>query len=251
MVNISTLRIFLGLKQLIIPREYYRAVKGFGFVTLPKVVPEYKDQAKIRIIKAACAVFQRKGVINTTMDDIAREVGVSKGAVYPYFPSKTQLLIGVMGHLRDELKLKIERVAELDDVPGGVGRVLDTYFQQVFDPAVWNLLAAEAASDPEVREALRGDQQEGTRVVRELLRRLEAAGRIPHQADPDETAEAIVMLVAGAFAMGYQRGDMEAARRTLVRTLGKLVGLTEPTVSQSVRSRVRPRKLTAPSKRPG
>ena len=215
---------------------------------MPKVVPEYKDQARIRIIKAACAVFRRKGLVNTTMDDIAREVGVSKGAVYPYFPSKTQLLVGVMGHLRGELMLKIERVADLDDVVEGVGRVLDAYFQEDFDPSVWSLLTAEASSDPEVREALRVDQQEGTRVVRELLRRLEAAGRIPHQADPDETAEAIVMLVGGAAAIGYQRGDMEAARRTLVRTLRKLVGLAEPTVSQSVRPRVRPRKLTAPSK---
>ena len=55
---------------------------------MPKVIPEYKEEAKAKIIKAARSVFSQKGYHDATMDDIATEVGVSKGALYSYFESK-------------------------------------------------------------------------------------------------------------------------------------------------------------------
>jgi AcrR family transcriptional regulator len=59
---------------------------------MPKVVPEYKDLAKKRIIDSAYKIFYKKGYHNSTMNDVAREVGVSKGSLYSYFKSKEELL---------------------------------------------------------------------------------------------------------------------------------------------------------------
>jgi hypothetical protein len=59
---------------------------------MPKVIPEYKDLAKKRIIDAACKIFYRKGYHSSTMNDVAKEVGVSKGSLYSYFKSKEELL---------------------------------------------------------------------------------------------------------------------------------------------------------------
>jgi AcrR family transcriptional regulator len=59
---------------------------------MPKVVPEYKDLAKKRIIDAAYKIFYKKGYNSSTMNDIAEEVGVSKGSLYSYFKSKEELL---------------------------------------------------------------------------------------------------------------------------------------------------------------
>ncbi len=59
---------------------------------MPKVVPEYKDLAKKRIINAAYKIFYKNGYHNTTMNDIAKEVGVSKGSLYSYFKNKEALL---------------------------------------------------------------------------------------------------------------------------------------------------------------
>src|SRR5690348_1511071 len=58
---------------------------------MPKVVPEYKEEAKSRILEAANKVFAEKGYHEATMDDIAKRLGVSKGAIYLYFPSKEDL----------------------------------------------------------------------------------------------------------------------------------------------------------------
>src|SRR5947209_12367380 len=55
---------------------------------MPKVVPEYKEEAKSRILEAANKVFAERGYHEATMDDIAKRLGVSKGAIYLYFSSK-------------------------------------------------------------------------------------------------------------------------------------------------------------------
>ncbi len=58
---------------------------------MPKVVPQYKEEAKSRILDAANKVFAEKGYHEATMDDIAKRLGVSKGAIYLYFSSKEDL----------------------------------------------------------------------------------------------------------------------------------------------------------------
>ena len=59
---------------------------------MPKVVPEYKEIAKQKIIQASIKIFTEKGLHKTTMDEIGEEIGVSKGTVYTYFKNKEELL---------------------------------------------------------------------------------------------------------------------------------------------------------------
>src|SRR6266566_4115284 len=58
---------------------------------MPKVVPEYKEEARSRILDAANRVFAERGYHEATMEDIAKRLGVSKGAIYLYFSSKEDL----------------------------------------------------------------------------------------------------------------------------------------------------------------
>lgn len=49
-----------------------------------------------QIVQAAVTVLQEKGVSNTSMNDIIRASGLSKGGVYHHFESKEALLVGVL-----------------------------------------------------------------------------------------------------------------------------------------------------------
>ena len=40
---------------------------------MPKVVPEYKEVAKSKIVEAAREVFEKKGYHDSTMDDIVEK----------------------------------------------------------------------------------------------------------------------------------------------------------------------------------
>ncbi|MCI4326854.1 MAG: TetR/AcrR family transcriptional regulator [Thermoplasmata archaeon] len=190
---------------------------------MPKVVPGYKEQAQLRITDAARVVFQRKGFTRTTMDDIAKEVGVSKGAIYLYFRTKAELLIHVNDRARNEVLAGWEQLLEEGDVAEGIARSLDPITAGNVDLAVWFRLVAEAANDADVRAALEADHRDDSKEMRRFLRRLEARGRIPKMHDPAVIAEAVLMLLAGAAsrALVRQEGDvrdrLEKALRVVLR----------------------------------
>lgn len=55
--------------------------------------PAHREDQRQQILLAAARVFARKGYIAATMDDIAREMGVSKGILYYQFRSKQELIV--------------------------------------------------------------------------------------------------------------------------------------------------------------
>jgi len=72
---------------------------------------EIMDEAKIKILRGAEALFLRYGFKSITMDDISRELGISKKTLYQYFSDKNDLVNQVVEHhLNDERDLccKIE-----------------------------------------------------------------------------------------------------------------------------------------------
>jgi AcrR family transcriptional regulator len=57
--------------------------------------PDVSEERRAQIIEAALACFTRQGYVNTTIDDIAAESGLSKGAIYWYFKSKDDVFEAV------------------------------------------------------------------------------------------------------------------------------------------------------------
>ena len=61
-------------------------------------------ERKRQILDAAASVFSRAGYYEARMDDIADEAGLSKGALYLYFPGKEALITALLeGHLDHSL----------------------------------------------------------------------------------------------------------------------------------------------------
>ncbi|NSX54339.1 TetR/AcrR family transcriptional regulator [Parasulfitobacter algicola] len=53
------------------------------------------SQRRIQIIREATSLFRAKGFAATSMNDVARVVGVSKPAIYHYFKNKKELFVAV------------------------------------------------------------------------------------------------------------------------------------------------------------
>lgn len=78
---------------------------------------------KEEILLAAQAVFLKKGFYEATMDDIAKETGLSKGSLYLYFVSKERLIAELLekslegyAHLTNEvLKAKESSVEKISN----------------------------------------------------------------------------------------------------------------------------------------
>lgn len=64
----------------------------------PKLKKPEMDEAKIKILHGAEALFMRYGFKSITMDDVAREMGISKKTLYQYFTDKHDLVNQAVEH---------------------------------------------------------------------------------------------------------------------------------------------------------
>src|SRR5262249_37321432 len=60
------------------------------------VLSQDVDEARTQILQAAEIAFERFGVPKTTMDDIARQAGVTRPTVYRYFRDRDTLITAMI-----------------------------------------------------------------------------------------------------------------------------------------------------------
>ena len=75
------------------------------------------DQARHQILDAAAEVFQLRGFDRATIDDIAEEIGATKGRVYYYYRSKFDIYLAVY----EEGMKNVRRVVEPFSTGTGTG----------------------------------------------------------------------------------------------------------------------------------
>lgn len=73
------------------------------------------DEARSAILDAAATSFMHKGFAGTSIDDMADELGATKGRIYHYYKSKTDIFLDV--HL-EALRVLLESVGAVARRPG-------------------------------------------------------------------------------------------------------------------------------------
>ncbi|MCL4183576.1 MAG: TetR family transcriptional regulator [Burkholderiaceae bacterium] len=76
---------------------------------------EQSAQTRARLIEAARGEFERRGYAHTTLEQIARAAGLTRGALYFHFADKASLFRA----MRDEVELPLIDRIGLDLAPGG------------------------------------------------------------------------------------------------------------------------------------
>lgn len=61
-----------------------------------------RKDTKRRILESALRLFSEKGIRETTIKDIAKDVGVTEGAIYRHFVSKDEIVRGLFGMYSEE-----------------------------------------------------------------------------------------------------------------------------------------------------
>ena len=86
-----------------------------------------REERIAEIAAAAKAVFFEKGYFGSTIDEIARTAGISKGAKYLYFKNKDELYVSLMLPMVDEftnLLLTFERDVSSKKYKSGKGIIM-------------------------------------------------------------------------------------------------------------------------------
>ncbi len=75
--------------------------------------PEECARITERLKDAALACLPTVGMRHTTVDELAREAGISKGAFYRFFESKEHLFLRMLERMQDEMYGGAERILEM------------------------------------------------------------------------------------------------------------------------------------------
>ncbi|MDP4691704.1 MAG: TetR/AcrR family transcriptional regulator [Ilumatobacteraceae bacterium] len=100
---------------------------------MAEIRKKHAQPTRERILDAALDLFGSGGVDATSLDDIARAVGVAKQTVLYWFVTKEELAVAVMQRVADELVLEIG--AAIRSAPHGFARIEATV-TAVFRPAI-------------------------------------------------------------------------------------------------------------------
>nr|WP_319375039.1 TetR/AcrR family transcriptional regulator [uncultured Methanoregula sp.] len=165
---------------------------------MPKVVPEYKEEAKKKIIAAGLAVLSRKGYGATTMDDIAAHLGVSKGALYLYFRNKDDLVIEIVKYIHREVR-DTARTAFPNNTPlDAWTALLDRFLENDAEyHAFFMEIMAMTVRNPAIRESFTQSNTVAIEMATHGIACQQSKGSVRQDADPRTLAIAIISVFSG------------------------------------------------------
>ncbi|MDG6914570.1 MAG: TetR/AcrR family transcriptional regulator [Nitrososphaerota archaeon] len=181
---------------------------------MPKVVPGYKEEAKRTIVQTAAGIFAEKGLHETTMDDVAEKLGVSKGAVYQYFPSKDALFQELCG----TASKKVEETLRAHFTGGTVREAAESYIDAELDRMEQGLMImfeaiAECPRNAAVKKMMRSNYSTISEVLAEFLEGLKGEGRLRKDIDAESAAKFLIALRHGVLVSRVQGLPREDAKK--------------------------------------
>src|SRR4029079_8542499 len=154
---------------------------------MPRVSAQHEQEVRDRIVRAALAVFAERGFHRATMQDIVRASGLSVGAIYTYFKSKSDLILAGCDLITDqELAQLGARLASVtgyrDGIAAAIGYWFDNLAVEQTDRGSGFLILqawAEAETDPAIREMLLRRRRETVTSIVLVLQEGVMGGELP------------------------------------------------------------------------
>lgn len=123
-----------------------------------------------QVLQGARSVFLRDGFERTSVDDIAREAGVSKATLYAYFPDKRILFMEVATaecrRQAEEAVSEMDQTAPIAEVLRHAATRLIGFMQSDFGQRIFRIAVAEAESFPELAQQF---YNSGPRLAKERI----------------------------------------------------------------------------------
>lgn len=165
--------------------------------------PQNPD-TRTRILDAAARVFARHGFAGATLDQVAADAGMTKGAVYWHFASKADLYLALMAervrHQMDGLPTQVQRVAGMANPEEGLATLLAGILSEcVANPEQPRLFLEFVAHsrEPQIQERLGQIYQAAYRESEQLIAGLQQAGLVAAEADPGALAVLFSAILDG------------------------------------------------------
>jgi AcrR family transcriptional regulator len=158
------------------------------------------EERRAGILDAALAVFSARGYHPSSIDDIAREAGISKALIYEHFESKQGLYADLLERNAAELFERLGAAIGSVEVESGAIRLatgLDAFFGFVEERRdAWRILFRDTA-DPETAPVLDRTLEQVTGLVAALIAE-DPGARAMTEDDADQAIRLLAQMLVGS-----------------------------------------------------
>lgn len=171
------------------------------------------EQRRGEILQAALRCFGEKGYHATTMDDLARTAGLSKGSLYWHFESKRDVFVALFDLFTDELFAAWDAEAARGEL--GTIDLLQRFGELVIEELLSHeeLLAAwpEFFVQRDIQERFAAMYRESRRKLGVVIRRGIEAGELRDHPS-DGLASTLIAAIEGLVLQATVDAEFEARR---------------------------------------
>ena len=170
---------------------------------MPKVTEGHRESRRQAILDAAQDVFLGKGYQLATVDDIATKSGLSVGALYRYFPTKSDIMLTLLEERLSRGPELLRRLTSDRESPWeALTRCVDIFVSalRVRHPSTGRLLLVawgETLQDGTVRQGLQRRFSGLIEYLASLVRQGIETGEFQQDADGAAVAAILVSLADG------------------------------------------------------
>ena len=190
---------------------------------MAKLRDEHVDSTRRALLDAARRRFGASGFGGTTLDQVAADARVTKGALYHHFGSKEQLFLRVYDEVEGELSARsMEAATAATDPVEAIQRGFAAFLDLALDPVVQRIALLDAPSVLGTAAKLEVDARHSLAAVRAAVELGIAEGRLT-PLDPGATAQLLIAACSQAALLIAMADDPVAARTDVGAALDRLI----------------------------
>ncbi len=181
------------------------------------------------VLRRAIELFNQQGYDGTSMGDLARELGLTKSAIYHHVPSKEHLLEQALDEALDGLRAAVDTAAaSADGRPRRLRHVVEESVAVLVahQPAVTLLLRVRGNSEVELA-ALRRRREIDARLAA-LVQEAVDEGALREGVSPDLVSRLLFGMVNSLVEWYRPGGPVDAAELSRTLTTIAFDGLSRP-----------------------
>lgn len=189
-----------------------------------------------RIIQEALKLFQEKGISETSMADLEKAAGVSKGALYFHFSSKEDLALAALARARDLFKQFLEEAFAEGPPRKSLRKFLEKIYQKMEEDGfrtgcLFGNTAIEVANrESPIRDFLEETFEDWKEELATVLLQAQNRGCLSEEESPEDLALFIIAALEGALLLSRLKKD-GGPLKTVIRVLEALIPLKDGGIS--------------------
>jgi len=178
---------------------------------MPKVIQDYREMAKEKIIESASKLFFQMGYNNAGMENIARDMGITKGTLYLYFKNKEELLNKTCKVNMDLLEKNLKK-----SVSGNIITGIEKFFEDEmklpdYKKFYWIFALNEINVNNNIKEIIENSYKGYIKYISDLIENLKQDGTISESINSTDLARILIAFHNGVIISIMQGLDNTTA----------------------------------------